>query len=59
MVKFYEALKSAGVKPEAHIFSSGGHGFGMKKQGTSSDHWMDGPRNRGLKVITAVNIWGE
>jgi acetyl esterase/lipase len=41
VVTFYEALKSAGVKPEAHIFSAGGHGFGMRKQGTSSDHWLD------------------
>jgi acetyl esterase/lipase len=41
VVKFYEALKSAGIKPEVHIFSAGGHGFGMRKQGTSSDHWMD------------------
>ena len=40
-VKFYDALKSAGNKPEAHIFSAGGHGFGMRKQGTSSDHWID------------------
>nr|AUN37192.1 putative endo-1,4-beta-xylanase B precursor [uncultured bacterium] len=41
VVKFYDALKSAGHKPEAHIFSAGGHGFGMRKQGTSSDHWTD------------------
>ncbi len=41
VVKFYEALKSAGDKPEVHIFSAGGHGFGMRKQGTSSDHWID------------------
>jgi len=41
IVRFYEALKSAGIKPEAHIFESGHHGFGMKKQGTSSDHWID------------------
>ena len=39
--KFYEALKAAGIKPEVHIFSAGGHGFGTKKQGTTSDHWMD------------------
>jgi len=39
--KFYDALRSAGNKPEAHIFSSGGHGFGMKKQGTTSDYWSD------------------
>jgi acetyl esterase/lipase len=41
VTKFYEALKSAGHKPEAHIFSAGGHGFGMRRQGTSSDHWID------------------
>ena len=41
VVKFYEALKSAGDKPEVHIFSAGGHGFSMRKQGTSSDHWID------------------
>jgi acetyl esterase/lipase len=41
VVKFHNALKSAGHKPEVHIFSAGGHGFGMRKQGTSSDHWID------------------
>jgi acetyl esterase/lipase len=41
VVRFYDALKSAGSKPEAHIFSTGGHGFGTRKQGTSSDHWID------------------
>ena len=41
VVRFYDALTSAGEKPEAHIFDSGGHGFGMRKQGTSSDHWID------------------
>jgi acetyl esterase/lipase len=41
IIKFHEALKSAGHRPEVHIFSAGGHGFGMKKQGTSSDHWID------------------
>jgi len=41
VVKFYDALKSAGIKPEVHIFSTGGHGFGMRKQGASSDHWID------------------
>jgi acetyl esterase/lipase len=41
VVKFYDALKAAGHKPEAHVFSSGGHGFGMKKQGTTSDHWAE------------------
>jgi acetyl esterase/lipase len=41
VVTFYEALKTAGHKPEAHIYSAGGHGFGMRRQGTSSDHWID------------------
>lgn len=41
VVKFYDALRSAGHKPEVHIFSNGGHGFGMRKQGTTSDHWID------------------
>jgi acetyl esterase/lipase len=41
VVRFYDALRSAGHKPEAHIFSAGGHGFGMRRQGTSSDRWID------------------
>ena len=41
VVKFHDALNAAGHKPEVHIFSAGGHGFGMRKQGTSSDHWID------------------
>jgi len=39
--KFHEALKAAGIKPEVHIYSAGGHGFSTKKQGTTSDHWVD------------------
>jgi len=41
VARFDNALMSAGIKPEAHIYSAGGHGFGMKKQGTTSDHWID------------------
>jgi acetyl esterase/lipase len=41
IVQFYDALKAAGYKPEFHIYSSGGHGWGMRKQGTTSDHWID------------------
>lgn len=41
VVRFHDALKSAGHKPEVHIYSAGGHGFGMRKQGTTSDHWID------------------
>ncbi|PNS08311.1 alpha/beta hydrolase [Solilutibacter silvestris] len=39
--RFHMALDAAGMKPEAHIFATGGHGFGMKHQGTSSDHWPE------------------
>lgn len=38
---FYEALRLAGLHPEIHIYDHGGHGFGMRRQGTSSDHWID------------------
>jgi acetyl esterase/lipase len=41
IVKFYDALIAAGNRPEAHIYSAGEHGFGMNKQGTTSDHWID------------------
>jgi acetyl esterase/lipase len=41
LVGFREALTSAGSKPEVHLYSAGGHGFGMRTQGTTSDHWID------------------
>jgi hypothetical protein len=41
VVKFSDALTKAGNAPEVHIFSTGGHGVGLKQQGTSSDHWID------------------
>lgn len=41
IVRFRDALAAAGAKPEIHTYASGGHGFGMKKQGTSSDYWID------------------
>jgi acetyl esterase/lipase len=41
IVALYDAVKAAGYKPEFHIFSSGGHGWGMRKQGKTSDHWID------------------
>jgi acetyl esterase/lipase len=41
IVRFHDALLAAGIKPETHVYSAGGHGFGMKKQGTTSDHWID------------------
>jgi acetyl esterase/lipase len=41
VVRFQDALAAAGHKPEVHIYSAGGHGFGLRKQGTTSDHWSD------------------
>ncbi|MGA8312531.1 MAG: dienelactone hydrolase family protein [Terriglobales bacterium] len=41
ILAFYDALKAAGYKPEFHIYTSGGHGWGMRKQGKTSDHWID------------------
>lgn len=41
IVRFRDALAAAGVKPEIHVFAGGGHGFGMKKQGTTSDYWIE------------------
>ena len=41
ILRFYEALKAAGYRPEFHIYNSGGHGWGMRKQGKTSDHWID------------------
>jgi acetyl esterase/lipase len=39
--RFYAALTAVGAAPEVHIYRAGGHGFGMAKQGTTSDHWID------------------
>ncbi len=36
-----DALLAAGNHPEVHIYQSGGHGFGTRKQGTDSDRWVD------------------
>ena len=39
-MKFHDVLVAAGYRPETHIYSTGGHGFGMKHQGTDSDRWI-------------------
>ncbi len=41
VAKLFTALTAEGHKPEAHVFHAGGHGFGAKKQGRTSDHWID------------------
>jgi dienelactone hydrolase len=37
----YSAWRQGHHSAEMHVFHKGGHGFGMKRQGTSSDHWLD------------------
>ena len=37
----YSAWKAAGRSVELHIYAKGGHGFGMRKQGLPSDHWIE------------------
>lgn len=38
-VRLYEAWHKAGIAAELHIYSRGGHGFGMKKRGLPVDTW--------------------
>lgn len=38
-IEFYSALKEKGIPAELHIFSEGGHGFGMNKMGKPHDQW--------------------
>ena len=37
--RFFAALKAAKVPAELHIYSSGGHGFGIRKSGKTSAAW--------------------
>ncbi|MFZ9660784.1 MAG: alpha/beta hydrolase [Chitinophagaceae bacterium] len=38
-IDLYNKWISANHPVELHIYEKGGHGFGMRKQNTSSDHW--------------------
>ncbi|MCE4552878.1 alpha/beta hydrolase [Roseateles cellulosilyticus] len=38
---FYDTLFAADYRPELHLYSRGGHGFGMATRGTTSDHWAE------------------
>lgn len=38
---FYDALFESGYRPETHLYQRGGHGFGMKKTGGTTDHWLE------------------
>ncbi len=37
----FSIWNAAGHSAEVHIYSKGGHGFGMHKQGLPVDHWID------------------
>ena len=40
LVLVYPALpRELQVPAELHVYSGGGHGFGMKKSGKTSEHW--------------------
>jgi acetyl esterase/lipase len=39
--KLYSEWKSAGKSAELHIYSKGGHGFGMNKRGLPVDSWIE------------------
>jgi acetyl esterase/lipase len=40
-VALYQHWTAAGKSAELHLYSRGGHGFGMRKQGLPSDHWIE------------------
>ena len=40
-IPIYTAWKNANRSVELHIYAKGSHGFGMKKQGLPTDHWIE------------------
>jgi acetyl esterase/lipase len=40
-IHLYSAWKAAGKEAELHVYSNGGHGFGMQKKGFPVDTWID------------------
>jgi acetyl esterase/lipase len=40
-VGFYYKWLQAGKSAELHMYAKGNHGFGMRKQGLPTDHWID------------------
>lgn len=41
VLRFYQAAAAGPRQPELHVYAKGGHGFGMNRQGTSSDFWIE------------------
>jgi acetyl esterase/lipase len=40
-IGLYSAWKAAGLSAELHIYSKGGHGFGMRKSNQPTDTWIE------------------
>ena len=40
-VVLYEKWRTAQKSVELHMYAKGGHGFGMRKHGLPTDHWID------------------
>ena len=40
-VKLYSQWLEKGINTELHMYSKGGHGFGMRQQNLPSDHWIE------------------
>jgi len=40
-VALYRDWTAAGKKAELHMYSKGGHGFGMRRQNLPTDHWIE------------------
>jgi acetyl esterase/lipase len=40
-VPIFDAWREAGKSAELHIYAHGSHGFGMRKVGTSAEHWIE------------------
>lgn len=40
-IELYESMRKSNKSVGLHMYSAGGHGFGMRKNGLPSDHWID------------------
>lgn len=38
---FYDKLYATGYRPELHLYQRGGHGFGARTIGGTTDHWLN------------------
>jgi|WetSurMetagenome_2_1015567.scaffolds.fasta_scaffold00472_3 acetyl esterase/lipase len=54
-VQTYNLWKLAGLDAELHLYSKGGHGFGMQKRGLPVDNWIE----RFGDWMTAHNLMGQ